>query len=326
MSIAEVIHRSHKVHGLMKRFGLTRQRTSPACQRCYAGPKCPIQAFYVSHVSLQRVLRLLQQQLNLLRSALSHTTDDTYHTFPGDLFDHLDNTDMLPSPKMGTTSLACENRSPKHLLYGRNIRRKAVNTQQQPTTQSATTHSLYQTGYQFSIAMGAYLATQPETCGHLKGHCQPRYSTLMFHPYFVSLNLTQITGLLHKVFMNLLTMLSCTILPGCHCAFIQSKGGYYGSKRTAMSQKRYHLSYKFYRIFEAIEHCTFALRKCLATNMAYVAMLLETVNTNVSAIQLSSCRTGWIVAKFFTGIHKLTPFISFGVLKGCQWIPIFVNL
>jgi len=310
----------------MERFGLTRQGTSPACQRRYARPKCPIQAFDVSHVPLQCVLRLLQQGLNLFRGALSDTTDDPYYTFLGDLLDHLDNTDMLPPSKMRTSSLACEDRSPKHLLYRRDIRRKAVNTEQQPTIQSATTHSLYQTGYQLPIAMSAYLATQPETCGHLKRHCQPGYTPLVFHSYFIRLYLTQVTGLLHKVFMNLLTVLSCTTLPGCHRAFIQLEGGYYRGNGTAMSQKRYHLSHKFYRILKAIKYCTFAFRKRLAAEVAYVATLLETVNTDVSTIQLSPCRTVWIVAKYFTGIHKLTPFSSFGVLKGCQWIPIFVNL
>jgi hypothetical protein len=275
---------------------------------------------------VKRVLRLLQQRLNLFGSALSYTTDDPYHTLLRDLLDHLDNTDMLPSSKMGTTALACENRSPKHLLYGRYIRREAVNTEQQPTTQSATMHSFYHTGYQFPIAMSAYLATQPETCGHLKCHCQPRYPTLMFHPYLISLNLTQITGLLHKVFMNLLTMLSCTPLPGCYRAFIQPKGSYYGGQRTTMSQKRYYLSHKLHRISKTIEHCTFAFRKCFATEVAYITAFLETVNTYVSTIQLSPCRTVWIVAEYFIGIHKLTPFSSFGVLKGCQWIPIFVNL
>jgi hypothetical protein len=274
---------------------------------------------------LERVLRLLQQRFNLLRSATSDTTDDSCHTPLGYLFDHLDNADTLPSSKMRTSLFACKNGSPKHFLYGRDIRRKAVNTEQQATTQSATTHSFYQTGYQLPIAMSAHLATQPKASGHLKRHCQPGYTTLMFHSYFIRLYLTQIPGLLHKVFMNLLTVLSCTTLPGCHCAFIQSKGGYYGGKRTAMSQKRYYLSHKFYRILKAIEHCTFAFRKRLAAEAAYVATLLETVNTNVSTIQFSPCGTGWIVAKYFTGIHKLTPFSSFAVLKGCQWVPIFVN-
>jgi hypothetical protein len=190
--------------------------------------------------------------------------------------------------------------------------------------------------YELSISMSAHHAAQPETCGHLKRHCQPGYTTLMFHSYFIRLYLTQVsvssavggptTGLLHKVFMNLLAVRSCTTLPGCHRALIQPKGSYYGGKGTTMSQKRYYLSHKFYRILKTIEHCTFAFRKRPAANVAYVATLLETVNTYVSTIQLSPCRTGWIVAKYFTGIHKLTPFSSFVVLKGCQWIPIFVNL
>jgi hypothetical protein len=275
---------------------------------------------------LERVLRLLQQRFNLLRSALSNTTDDPCHTPLGDLLDHLDNADMLPSSKVRTSPITCENRSPKHLLYGRDIRRKAVNTEQQATTQSATTHSLYEIGYQFPIAMGAYFAAQPKTSGHLKRHCQPGYTTLMFHSYFIRLYLTQVTGVFHKVFMNLLAVRSCTTLPGCHRALIHPKGSYYGGKRTTMRQKRYYLSHKFYRILKAIEHCTFAFRKRPVANVAYVATLLETVNTYVSTIQLSPCRTGWIVAKYFTGIHKLTPFSSFVVLKGCQWIPIFVNL
>jgi hypothetical protein len=275
---------------------------------------------------VQRVLRLLQQQLNLLGSASSNTTDDFYHTFSGKLLDHLDNANTLPISKMRTTALACENRSPEHLLYARDIGGKAINTEQQTTTQSTTTHSLYQTGYQLSIAMGTYHATQPKASRHLKRHCQPGYTTLMFHSYFICLYLAQISGLLYKVFMNLLTVFSCTTLPGCHCAFIQSKGGYYGSQWTAMSQKRYYLSHKFHRISKTIEHCTFTFCKRLAAEVAYVTTLLETVNTNVSTIRLSSCRTDWIVAKYFAGIHKLTPFSSFSVLKGCQWIPTLVNL
>ena len=54
----------------------------------------------------------------------------------------------------------------------------------------------------------------------------------MFHSYFIRLNLTQVTGLLHKVSMNLLAVLSCTTALGCHRAFIQPKGGYYRGNRT----------------------------------------------------------------------------------------------
>jgi hypothetical protein len=204
-------------------------------------------------VPLRRVLRLLQQRLNLLRSALNDTTNDPYHTFLRDLLDHLDNTDMLPGSKMRTTPLACENRSPKHLLYGRDIRRKAVNTQQQSTIQRATTHLLYQMCYQLSISMGTHYTAQPKTSGHRKRHCQPGYTTLMFHSYFIRLNLTQVTGLLHKVFMDLLTVLSCTTLPGRHRAFIHPKGGYYRGNGTTISQERYHLSHKFHRISKAVE-------------------------------------------------------------------------
>jgi hypothetical protein len=132
----------------------------------------------------------------------------------------------------------------------------------------------------------------------------------MFHSYFIRLNLTQVTGLLHKVFMNLLTVLSCTTLPGCHRALIQSKGSYYGGKGATMSQKCYYLSHKFHRISKAVEHCASAFRKRLVAEVAYVATLLATVNTHVSTTKLSSCRTVWIVTKYFTGIHKLTPFSS----------------
>jgi len=85
-----------------------------------------------------------------------------------------------------------------------------------------------------------------------------------------------------------------------------------------MRQKRYYLSHKLQRISKTVEHCTFAFRKRLAAAVAYVATLLAAVNTDVSTTRLSPCRTVWIVAKYFTGIHKLTPFSSFGVLKGCQ--------
>jgi hypothetical protein len=202
---------------------------------------------------------------------------------------------------------------------------KAIHAEQQRTTQRATTHLLYQTRYQVPIAMGTHHASQPKTCGHLKRHCQPGYPPLMLHPYLISLNLTQVTGLLHQVFMNLLTVLPCTALPGSHCAFIQPKGSYNCSYGTAISQKRYHLSHKSHRVSKTVKHCAFALCKRLAADTADVAPLLAAVNTDVATTNLASCRTVWTVAEFLTGIHKLTPFV-FWFSKRMSVDPLFVNL
>jgi len=85
---------------------------------------------------------------------------------------------------------------------------------------------------------------------------------------------------------------------------------------------------------KSIKHCAFAVRECLSTLTADVTLLLTTVDTDIANVdtdiamtQFSSCGTVWIVAEYFTGIHLLTPFVFafLSFLKGCQWIPFFVN-
>jgi hypothetical protein len=276
-------------------------------------------------VSLHGVLGLLQQQLDLLLCSLGDTTGYSHYPFCGVFLDHLDDADIIPHPKMWPSPLASENRSPKNVLYCRYIRHKAIYAKQQGTTKSTTAYLLYQAGYQIPISTGTYCTTKPEASGNPKGHSHPDYAALALYPYLICLNLTQVTGLLHQVFMNLLAVRTSTALPGCHRAFIHSIGSHYSCYGTAISQKRYHLSYELHRISKAIEHCAFAIRECLSTLTADVTPLLEAMDTDVAMTRFSSCRTVWIVAEYFTGIHLLTPFSYFCVLKGCQWIPFFVN-
>ena len=74
----------------------------------------------LSHMRLHGALRLLQQLLDLLPCAGSNVTNHSYHSFRANLLHHLDNTDVLPSSKMRTSRLACEDRCPEYLLYSRN--------------------------------------------------------------------------------------------------------------------------------------------------------------------------------------------------------------
>jgi hypothetical protein len=318
----EIVYRSHQVCRLLEGCQLTRQRPTTPYQCYYARSKRAIQSLYVCHMWLHSILRLFQQQLDLLGSTLNDTTDDPYNTFLGHLFDHLDNTDMLPISKMRTAPLACEDRCAKYLLYRRYIRGKAIHAEQQSTIQSTTTHLLYQMAYQASIPMCAYNTTQPKASGYLKRHSQPSYTTLMLDSYLISLYLTQVPWLLHQMLVNFLAMIATTALPGSYRPFIQTKGSYYGWDRTTVCQERYHLSHEFHRIPKTIEHSAFAFCKRLAASVTYVSFLFAAVNANVTTTRFPSCRTVWIVAEYLTGIHDLTPF-SFFVSKRMSMDPLF---
>ena len=304
----EIVYRSHQVHRLLEGCQLTHQRPTAPYQCCDAGSKRAVQSLYIRHMWLYSILRLLQQHLDLLRSATSDAMDNSYNTSHGNLFDHLNNTNMLPSPKIRTSPLVCGDRSPEHLLDRRDIRRKTINTEQQPTIEGATTHLLHQMCYQFSIAMGTHHATQPKASGNLKRHTQPGNTTLMLDEYLISLYLTQVPWLLHQMLMNLLAMIATTALPGCHRPFIQTKRCHYGWDGAAVCQKSYHLYHKIRWIPKTIEHCTFAFCERLAANVTYVSSLFAAVNANVTTIHFSSCRTIWIVAEYYTGIHDYDSF------------------
>ena len=215
---------------------------------------------------------------------------------------------MLPSSKMRSAPLACEDRCPEHLLYHRDIGSVAIHTEQQPTIQCTTTYLLYQMAYQVPIAVCAHNTAQPKASRYLKHHYQPGNTTLMLDTYLISLNLTQVSWLLHQVLMNLLAMITTTALPGSHRPFIQTRCSYYGCHRTTISQERYLLYYKLRWIPKTIEHCAFALCKRLAADMTYVTAFLAAVNASVTATCFSSRRTVWIMAEYLTGIHNLTPF------------------
>jgi len=304
----EVVYRPHQVRRLLEGCQLSCQRPSTPYQCRDTGAKRAVESLYIRHMRLHSILRPFQQQSDLLRSANSDAMGNPYNTLSGNLFDHLNNTDMLPNPKMRTSPLACEDRSPEHLLDRRDIRRETINAEQQPTIQSATTHLIYQMCYQLSIAMGTHHATQPKASGYLKRHAQPGNSTLMLDAYFISLYLTQVTGLLNQMLMNLLAMIATTALPGCYRPLIQAKGCHYGWDGTAVCQESYYLYHKIRWITKTIEHCTFAFCERLAANMTYISVLFAAVNANVTTIHFSSCRTVRIVAEYLTGIHKMTPF------------------
>jgi hypothetical protein len=304
---------------------LANQTPTPTHQCYYAGAKSAVKPFYVSYMSFYGVLSLPQKTFCLLIGAASYTTDNTHYPFHGNLLDHLDYTYMLPALKMWTAAFACENRNTKHLLYSCNVSRETINAEQQWAIESTIVYLLYQMGYQIPIPALAYHATQPKTGGYCKSHSQPGYTTLMLYPCdaiakaqnLICLNLPQVSGLLNQMLMNLLTVLPSAALPESYCAFIQTEGSYYSWNGTTICQKCYHLSHKLHRIskvpaYAGIEHCAFTLCKCLAASMTYVSFLLAAMNANVTTIRFSSCRTVWIVAEYFTGIHDLTPFI-FGV-------------
>jgi hypothetical protein len=236
MGRTEIVYRTHHIHSLLESFGLTEQATSAPYQGHNARPKSAIQSFYISYMSLCGILSLLKQQLDLLLCPLTDATDYSHYTFCGVFLNHLDNADIIPLPQIRSSQLASENRSPKHLLYCRHIRQKAISAKQQWAMKGTTAHLLHQTCYQIPISTGTYCTTKPEASGNPKRHSHPDYATLVLDPYLICLYLTQFMGLSHQVFMNLLAMQTGTALPGSHRAFIQTKGSYYSCCGTAIGK------------------------------------------------------------------------------------------
>ncbi|RLB28667.1 MAG: hypothetical protein DRH11_17015 [Deltaproteobacteria bacterium] len=239
----------------------------------------------------------------MLLSTLRYPTEDANNALGGRLFDHLHDTYSFPCMKRRTSRLPRRNRGAKHLPDAGHIGCKAVDAEEQGTTQCTPAHLLHQTGHQMVISRRTDYPSQPQSGSHLKRHRHPHDPPLTLHPKLVGLNLSQVAGTFHQMLMNLLTVLTRTTMPGGHRALIQTKRGNNRLHRTPVGQQRHDLRHKLSRIPQAIEHGPFALGEGLTANVADIPTLLATVDADVPTSHLAPGWTFLIPATYFMGIH-----------------------
>jgi hypothetical protein len=120
--------------------------------------------------------------------------------------------------------------------------------------------------------------------------------------------------------MDFLTMFARPFLPTDYGTFIQMESGYNRLNRTAVRQQSDDKDKDALGFVQAIKRCPFRLGERFLASIANVASLRLAVNSDVALAHLSSCRTGWIVAKYCLRVHWLAPSLI-GLRKACQWTP-----
>ena len=116
---------------------------------------------------------------------------------------------------------------------------------------------------------------------------------------------TLIAPLVTPVLVYLLAVRSRAFLPADDCPLIQTKSDHDGLNRTTMGQQGHHQDDQFFARPQPVEGRAFALAEGRTAYMADVATFFSAVNTDIPLADLSSCRTGRIVAKYGLRVHWL---------------------
>src|SRR2546421_8999282 len=112
-------------------------------------------------------------------------------------------------------------------------------------------------------------------------------------------------ALLHQSMMDLLTVLSGSLLPLGYRSFIYSIGMHNRLNGTAIGEQDDDDDHQFWRRAQSFHHRPSSRAKGLVTRVAAIALWLIGMNVYVARSDLASCGTRRIRAKLFRRIHRL---------------------
>jgi len=112
-------------------------------------------------------------------------------------------------------------------------------------------------------------------------------------------------SLLHQSMMDLLTVVSCSLLPIGHRSFIYSIGMHNGLNWTAIRKQDDDDDHQFCCSAQSFHHRPSSRAKGLFTRAATRALRLIRMNANVARPYPASCGTRRIRANLFRRIHRL---------------------
>jgi hypothetical protein len=119
-----------------------------------------------------------------------------------------------------------------------------------------------------------------------------------FHPDLIGLHVFQIEICLHHlILMHRLAVLSRSLLPSGHRAFIQSEGVNNGLSRAAIREQRHDKDDEIFRLASSLKHRSSMRAKRLPTAFTLVALALLPMTDQITFPCFPSCRTVPVRAK-----------------------------
>ena len=109
--------------------------------------------------------------------------------------------------------------------------------------------------------------------------------------------------LLHDLLVDAFAMGSCTHLPRCHRALIESKCMNNGLSWTSIGEKGYHFLYRLLISTQPFSHGAFPLAKGFSTGMTPISWPFATMNADIACSDLPPCATRLIGAKLKRCVH-----------------------
>jgi hypothetical protein len=326
MISTEVVDTTQHIHASLEGFGLAGQGTGATGQRYQALAEGGVKPLNESGINDPYPLADLDKPLNHLLATLSDASINGQSTGRSG-FDHLHDSHLGPSIQTRATGSASTGYfRAKSPLKGPDIAGQAINRQQQGTTQGHRSNFIGQSLDQLLISPGADHPTQPQPARDHDRHCQPKGTRLGFDLDFIRLHLAQIKlALTHHLLVDFLTMDPCSSPPTFDRPFVKSIGRHYRLDRTPVHQQSDHDHHHLGIRFQSIKDRPFRHRKGLLTNLTAISFLFQTMALYISSIDLASCRTLNIRAKYCLWVHRLHSWFWFRNLPVCLMNPFFSN-
>jgi hypothetical protein len=288
-------------------------------------PKGSIEPFNKSGVNPALTLRGLNEPLNHPTTALHNPTLDGQLT-GGAFFDHLHNGYLRPGSPLAPAWLTKAGHfGPKRSLKSFDIAGQAIHRQQQGPTQGQLSNLPGQSLDQAFISVRTYHPTQPQPGRDHHPHRHPDDTPLHFHFDFVRLHLTQIKlAAGHQMLMYLLTMFACSVPPVLDCPLIKAKGGYNRLNGAPIGQQGDDQHHLHWICFQPVEDRSLFDAEGLCTDITIATLFHFTVDTDVAATTLASCRTLNYRAKYLTEVHWAPLLVV--VTKEFAYEPLFFQI
>jgi len=294
MRPADVVRASHERHSCLQRFSARRCMTACSCERGKTFSNGSIQTLTKSGGAFRPSVCEQHQLFGFLMRSSGHVACDFHHPLCLGVLDHRGTTEIrpcLPCTSSSTCALfpVFPKRTPDPFWRGG----KAIGTDKETVhVWTAGMHVLQETIHEVVISMVAHGASQPEPCRHI--HCQssPHHALSPCGSDFIGVHLLALDlACFHTRRVNLLTLLSCSFVPGRSCSFIEPEGMDNGLPWTPRGKEGHHHRSLLFLWTQSFKEGAFSCTPRLCADLAPGAWPFATVNTARARPSFASCGT-----------------------------------
>jgi len=189
MGRAKIVDRTSKIHAILQRQRVTRQRSTSACQRGQTPTERRVEPLDGCRIDDPVALRAPSERLAACWRAIDTAVFDRDYTSPLGALDDVSDQDIAPRTPPRPSALPRVRGLAQGLPHGPDGGHQAIRTDQQEPTGRTTPHALDQPPDQGQVTLLADLAAQPQVGLAHHGQRHPHHTARFLDTHLVGLHL-----------------------------------------------------------------------------------------------------------------------------------------